>query len=508
MAIGKFYRDSFILTVSNLFTGIIGFVFSILLSKKLGAEGLGLYGLIMPVYGLFLCLASDGLTTALSKISAVYFSRKDFKNLNRTMSATFIFIFMWSLAIAFLVFINSSLIGSYIIKDIRSLNALKVICPAVVFVSLSAILKGYFYGLGEFKIAALIDVLEKVLRLAALLGTIEMLSLRYVGSTVTAAYFALAAGECVSFLSLYTAFRIYRERYKTIAAKQQNGLQLLYNVLVISFPLCVNGFVSSLFSTASTLVIPRRLLSAGFPYESVLSLIGKFLGMSFNITSLPAIIIGSISTVLVPDLSISIARNNSWEAEKRIAQVLKIAGLVGISTLVVCLSIPDQLGLLFYSRADLGRFIRFAAISSVIGYMASPTFGMLNGLGKQNTVLKNSIIVSAEGLVFIYIFTGIPAIHIYGYGISIAITSVTALILNIREIKKVCEPGIPALEAVAYALAGGVSYSVLSVLKNLLPDTLIAFKAGIVSMSGFFLVFSISRLASRLIVSPKKYNVA
>jgi stage V sporulation protein B len=68
--IDKFYRDSLVLTISNLVTGMIGFIFSIILSRSLGAEGLGLYGLVMPVYGLLLCLTSEGLITAISKASA------------------------------------------------------------------------------------------------------------------------------------------------------------------------------------------------------------------------------------------------------------------------------------------------------------------------------------------------------------------------------------------------------------------------------------------------------
>ena len=59
MHVDKFYKDSFILTLSNMVTGIIAFVFSLILSRELGAEGLGLYGLVMPIYGLLLCITSD-----------------------------------------------------------------------------------------------------------------------------------------------------------------------------------------------------------------------------------------------------------------------------------------------------------------------------------------------------------------------------------------------------------------------------------------------------------------
>ncbi|WP_158072864.1 oligosaccharide flippase family protein, partial [Clostridium haemolyticum] len=42
----KFLKNSILLTLSNSTTGILKFVFSIILSRELGAEGMGLYALI------------------------------------------------------------------------------------------------------------------------------------------------------------------------------------------------------------------------------------------------------------------------------------------------------------------------------------------------------------------------------------------------------------------------------------------------------------------------------
>lgn len=492
MGIDKFYKNSLILTLSNLVTGIIGFIFSIVLSKDLGAEGLGLYGLVMPVYGLLLCLTSDGLVTAISKVSAVCWSKKDYRNLNRTLTTTFLFILLWSLSIAFLVFINTSAISSYIIKDPRVQNSLRIVCPALLFVPMSAILKGYFYGVGKFKVPALIDTLEKLLRVVVLLGTIAILSLRDVAGTVTAAYFALTIGELTSFLLLYILYRMNKRTAKPGMTKSQNRVQLLFNVLVISCPLCLNGFVSSILSTAATLILPRRLVHAGIPYSSALSLMGKFTGMAISIVYLPFIIVSSIMTVLIPDLSLSQSRHDAWATENRISQVLRISYLVGISTVVVALSIPDSLGSLFYNRTDLGGMIRFAAISSLFSYVSAPTYGILNGLGKQNINLKNSLIVSIQSLVLIFILAGIPSINIYGYGITLMITSITGLLLNMHAIRKFCDLRLSLPELGAYALIGLLSYLLLSIYRNLLPSPFLAVEVGSVTILGFALVFFLS----------------
>ena len=500
MFIDKFYRDSIVLTVSNLVTGIIGFIFSIFLSRELGAEGLGLYGLLMPVYVLLLTFTSDGLLTALSKISAIYHHKKDVRNINRTISSTFFVVILWSLTLGLLVYFNANLISTYIIKDIRTTPALKIACPALIFVALSAILKGYFYGTDKFKTAAFIDIIEKFLRVVILLGTISLLSLNDVKGTVSAAFFALVTGETVSFILLFTFYRKTNQSAPMLTSKPQNRLQLIYNVLKISSPLCINGIISTILGTISTLILPRRLLLAGFSYDAALALIGKFTGMALNITFLPFVIVGSMITVIVPDLSLRSSKNDVRSIEYRMVKVLKISFVVGIATTIISLTIPTILGMLFYHRSDLNNLIKFAALSALFNYISAPTFGILNGLGKQKALLKNSIILSLEGLVLIYIFTAIPSVNIYGYGITIAIESVTALFLNVHDIKKVCHFKFPLMDCIYYLALGIFSYFVLEIVNLLLPNLSFILKALLISFLGFMLMFSMSGLLKNQIL--------
>ena len=140
----NFYKKSFILSSSNILTGILGFTFSLILSKELGAEALGLYGLLMPIYNLFICLMCGGILTSVSRLTAIYFDNKYFNKVNLTVKTSMIFTLIWSLIIATVVYTLSPLIAQFIIKDMRIITAIKIICPAMIFISISNILKGYF----------------------------------------------------------------------------------------------------------------------------------------------------------------------------------------------------------------------------------------------------------------------------------------------------------------------------------------------------------------------------
>ena len=113
-----FFKNSFLLTASNITTGIIGFIFSIYLSKVIGPEGMGLYNLVMPIYNLFICVMTAGVAASISQVSAVYSSKNENKNLVKTIKVVSAFNFIWATFIAIIVFFAAPLIGKYGIKDI------------------------------------------------------------------------------------------------------------------------------------------------------------------------------------------------------------------------------------------------------------------------------------------------------------------------------------------------------------------------------------------------------
>ncbi|WP_278428255.1 stage V sporulation protein B [Clostridium cochlearium] len=480
----SFFKNSFILTFSNLIIGILRFIFSIILSHKLGPEGIGLYGLIMPIYDLFICLISGGMIAAISKVSAEYFSKKDFKNLNKTIDISMYFDILWGSFVTIIVFITSTLIGKYVLKDVRSITAIKVICPAMLFIAISSILKGYFYGISKVKIPAFIDVFEKTLRIVFLTLIIYIFFLKKIESTVTAAYITLTIGEFVSTFLLYIAYIIHRKKLN-YGYRYEGKAQLLFNVLSISFPLCLTGFLTTLLFSFSTVLIPRRLLAAGFTYNNALSLMGKFSGMSLNIIFFPMVIIDSISTILIPDLSQTISSKNYWAVENRINQVLRISLLLGLSTTIICLTIPQNLGYLFYKRNDLGNYISFVCLLAPFLYLSATTSGILNGLGKQGIILRNSLIVALEEILLIFILVRIPSINIYGVGISFIITSITELVLNLNIIKDNYFIDIQKDELIIIILLSILFLFILNIFKSLLTNGI--YKYIIIIIVGFSL---------------------
>lgn len=481
----RFLKNSLIMIFSNLITGIFGFTFSIILSREMGAEGIGLYGLIMPIYDLFICLICGGIIPAISRTAAVYYSKNDFRNLNRTIDVSLMFDCILAIIVAICVFSFAPFISTYIIKDVRTIHAIQITCPAMIFISLSSIFKGYFYGVSDIKTPAFIDISEKFFRIVIFVSLITVFSLNTVKNTVTGAYITLTLGEFISLTLLYIFYKKKKGDLGFSYLPSEDKLQLLFNVLVISFPLCITDFLTMAISTTSTLIVPRRLLSSGIQYDTALSMIGKFNGMAMNIIFFPMIIVNSISTILIPDLSEKLSKKNYWQVENRISQVIKISFSLGMTTLIICSIIPNVLGELLYNRNDLGNYILFCAIGAPLAYVDVATYAVLNGLGKQNFMLKNSLIVALEQLLILYLLTPIKQINVYSYSISLILTSLTSLLMDLHEIKKTYIIDFSKYEFVLYIFVSLLLYFLLSSLSHLIPDNSIELQGIIIVFTGF-----------------------
>ncbi|MGL4772718.1 MAG: stage V sporulation protein B [Clostridium sp.] len=481
----NFFKNSFLLTAANITTGLLGFIFSIYLSKLLGPQGLGLYTLIMPVYNLFISLMTAGIVAAISTRSAVYSEKMENKNLVKTIRTIAFFNILWSILVGSLVFAFAPLIGEFALNDLRVVDAIRITCPAMIFISLSNILKGYFLGTYKITMPAVIDILEKAARILYIVLLITFTKVTTIEGLVTIAYACLCLGELQSLLLLYIYYRFTLRKLTPTFEKPERRGQLLFNVLAISFPLCLNGFLTSIFSMMSTLIVPRRLVVAGFTYHEALGLIGKFSGMALSLVFMPLIVVSSINSLLIPDLSQTLSRGKYYEASVRIRKVMKIAFLLGMATTVICNIIPSALGDIFYGRADLAQYIKFSSLCAPIFFPSITMFGILNGLNKQGIILRNSLIVAAIELVCLFVLTSIPNINIFAIGITMIITSIISFAINIYEVNKHIELDLSITNIVIFILLGIFSYLVLKIIVTKFFGEISIIKALIVILSTF-----------------------
>ncbi|MEG0371842.1 MAG: oligosaccharide flippase family protein, partial [Clostridium sp.] len=280
----SFFKKTAVLTVSNILTGTLTFIYTIFLSRQMGSSGMGLYQLITPIFSLFLCITGGGITITLSKLAAEKKAAGKLNELYKTVKIMCIFELIWSVFITSILIILSQIIANNVLSDSRTVIGIIAFCPAVIIISLSSVFKGTFYGLQRILEPAIIDVVEKILRILMifpLMGLVKKLSLGVEYGTA-AAMIVISIGEIFSFMLFLISYKIYKKNHPA-HGKCKSSYALVSSVLRLAIPLALNGILSTIFSMILTLLIPKRLVVSGLSYADSISLLGKLEGMALTL---------------------------------------------------------------------------------------------------------------------------------------------------------------------------------------------------------------------------------
>lgn len=432
----NYIQGAFILTITNLVTGTLAFIYRIFLSRSIGAEGMGVYQLVLPLYFLFITLVSGGITTAVSKLVAEQNALHNTRNITKTIRLCSLIIGTWSLLICAVIVLNADYLSKYILKDARTYFSIIVFTPAIFFISLAAIIKGYFYGLQDVNPPALIDVMEKVIRLIGLTIATILLLPYGIELVCAGAMAAMAAGELISLLLLFIAYKFKKIRVHG-SSKTDRSFTIIGKILTIAIPLSISGALSTIMDMVNAVLIPSQLGVAGFDYKTALSLYGELTGMVLPLLFYPFIIVSSLTVTLVPAITASYTAYNWIAVNKKCNDSLKITSVVSLAATVLFLIFPAELCRIFFNCPEAGVLLYWLSFSCFCTYWESALFAILNSVGFQNKVLEYSIVNIIITVACSVIFIPIPAVGIYGFIIGSMISNSVVMVMNLKALKKI-----------------------------------------------------------------------
>lgn len=144
-------KSAIILTSANIITRVLGFFYRIYMSKTIGAEGMGLYQIITPLYLLIWAISSSGLSTTMSKLTAQEKAKGQQGNAEKILTISLIISVAIALCLSISVHNFAEEISQYIIKDKRTTLSLKWLSPCFPFMAAGSVIRGYFLGIAGGK---------------------------------------------------------------------------------------------------------------------------------------------------------------------------------------------------------------------------------------------------------------------------------------------------------------------------------------------------------------------
>ena len=337
----QFVKGTLILAFANLLCRFLGFFYKIFLAQALGAEGMGIYQLIFPVFSVCHALTASGIETAISRFTA---SRKE-------DGASFLYAGVSiSLAASFLtgavLWLGAASISVRLLHEPRCEVLLQILAAAIPLAAFHGCFSGYCLGRKQTAVPAAAQFLEQ----AARIGTVWLLCGIYVyqGKEITPslAVFGLLAGETASSLLMLSFVSPGRPDLHPVS----KYLKKCRTLLSMALPLTGNRLTLALLQSLEAALIPLCLRKSGLSTADALSLYGILTGMSMSFLMFPNALTASVSSMLLPAVSEEQARGDQRRISLTIEYTLQFGLTIGIFCMGLFLRYGQQLGELFFQE--------------------------------------------------------------------------------------------------------------------------------------------------------------
>lgn len=399
----------------------LGFVYRIFLSRKLGAEGLGIYQISLSVLGLFMTMTSAGIPITVSRIITKTKAEKNKDVTSESVTAGILLTIAVSVPLTLITLFCSGALD-ILFSDARCISILRIMIPGLIFTSVYAVLRGSFWGNSRFLTYSVIEFAEEAVMTVA--GIVLVNSATDMMKGAEHAGVAVLVSYIFSFIAASAMFLIRGGRIKS----PKKTLKPLFRS---SVPVTAMRTATSLVGTLIAVMLPARLVYYGMGSSAAVGEFGKIYGMAFPLVSMPSTLIGSLAVVLVPELSSNYYSAKYATLRNNIEKAVKFSVFVACLAIPVFLSLGREIGVFLYDDETAGTYVVKAAAMMLPLSLTIITTSMLNSLGKEKTTLLYYLIGASLMLLCIYFlpkYIGVNAL-IVGMAVSYVVSCGLNLIL-------------------------------------------------------------------------------
>ncbi|RDY24581.1 hypothetical protein CHF27_002775 [Romboutsia maritimum] len=430
----KLILNALILTFTTMMLGFIHMAFRVYLSNKIGAEGMGLFQLIMSINVVTSTLAISGIRITTTRLVAEELGKGNFYKIKNIVKKGIVYSLFFSILSSTLLYYFSEFISIMLIHDTRAIIPLKIISCSLPFVGICSCLNGYFYGCRKVIKSVSADIIESVTMMTIII--LLMSSFLPMGLDFTCSLVAvgMAVGIIISTLYSYILYIFEKNPTHYTLSKKDNKCSLI-EIACIAFPIACSAYIQTSLRTLEDILIPDALRKFGSSNAASLAAFGMIKGMVLPILVFPSIFLASFSTLIIPEISEANALNQRKRVNYIISKVLKFTLLIAMFATGLFIIFSKELGMAIYNSQEVGVMMKILAPLIPLMYLDRIVDGSLNALNHQMSTLKYNLIDMVVRIFIIYYF--IPRKGISGFIMVIFISTILNASLSLNRLLKV-----------------------------------------------------------------------
>lgn len=440
-----FVRGAAVLGVAGLLVQVMGAIFRIPLGNIIGDEGMGYYQTAYPIYVFLLVFSTNGAPAAISKMTSERVALGRHSEAFRVFRLSFILMFALGI-VAFCIFFFGAEYIVTTLKNPGAYYAMITIAPALLFVPIMAVFRGYFQGLQQMEPTAVSQLVEQAVRVAVGLTLAIVLlpmGVEYAaaGATIGTSIGPIAGVAILAVIYYKKRVRLHREINNNSSPEKESAGKIIGTLAAISIPITIGVSILPIMNIVDVTIVMRRLQDVGFSQENANSLYGQLTGMAGPVINIPMALALSVALSMVPAIAAANSTKDNDFLDMNIRLGLRTSMLIGVPCTFGLMALSEPIMLLLYpmqaasaSSAASSLFILAAGV--VFLTIAQTMAGILQGLGRPYVTvaaLGAGILVK---VVLTYVLTAIPELNVQGAAIGSSVAYGVIGLYNFLAVKK------------------------------------------------------------------------
>lgn len=431
------FASAAVLTVISFLIKGEGMIFRSYLSARIGSEGMGLYQLIMSVYSLFATFATSGFTVAVSRLVSekrnVYSEKEGDATGRRILSMGICIAVSVSLFASILLMGFSPFIAKHVLKDYRTAKPLFILGFSMVFMAVSACLKGYLLGTGQIYKPSAVSLFEQTVKISV---TVFFFKTFLMGEQSLERFcigivFGLTLGEFSSFVLLVFMYFFGKSKEASVLPMESRR-QSLYSVGRVTLPIAGSAYTSNLLHTVESILIPAMLEISMGSKSDALSVFGIIRGMAIPALFFPFSFLSAVVSVAIPQIS---GTTEKEERNSKIHKIMKTVTVYSIPAGSIFFFFSKDIAQLLYGSTESAYAIKILATVTPFMYIETVSDGLLKSIGEESKVFKYGLYNSTLRLLSILLF--MRSTGEIGYIVLLIISNTFSFLLCYGRLKKV-----------------------------------------------------------------------
>ena len=412
-------RGTLLLTLSGLALRGLGVLFQAVLAGRIGAEGMGVLQLILTVGGFAGTLGSAGIRVAALQLTASAWGRRDEAGIAGALFACLRYGFLVSAAVGTGLCLLAGPIGTLLLRDGRTVPALRLLGLLLPLPILSGILRSAFTACGRVRELVAVELGERLLSVGAtllLLGLAGSDPARLCASVVAGSYGAAAFSFALLFLRL-TRSLPRRKRLPPVAGT--------------ALPLGANDALRSGLGAVEQFLIPYGLERSG-SRQTALAAYGTVSGMVFPLLWFPAELLFSLSELMVSETARLLARRDRARLLALVRKCLTLTAFYALGIGGLLYLGGGLLGRSLFRSEQAGSYLRIFAPMVLFLYPDAVVDGLQKGLGQQLHLVRYNSFTNVIDVLGLWLL--LPRFGLRGYVFTYCLSHLVNFFLSFRRL--------------------------------------------------------------------------